>query len=295
MPGRKKSRKSQAAAARRLRESVLRGMLRELKKTGLYNPRKAPGEKILKLTRSRASSIRAAFQRLGDLSRRSVFAKFPRRAGKEAGEIGKEVERIGGTITRTGAFLPREEGELRRGEAVFRRNRQTGIWTARQTYTWTDKKTGARRTQSAELFLAGPEALEAQEKALRKYFEAAAKGMGPNQAIRFAIGGPQGNVSRRSFRSWDVFSNYVRGYRRDPRAQATFMASLTIYRVERETPRATRYRVPVGWVNARGRYQEAAPEMLWPGGILPLPAAEAKRLAEKSRVRKKSRPRRKNS
>ena len=263
--------KAARAAARlekkRATEANLRAEMAQLATFGLYNP------KGRALTKSRKATIRKRFIEYEDLQRHAVFAPFPTRKKSERSKIASEVTRSGGKATRRGVFLPREEGELRKGDVRLVKDRATGLWEARQTYRYTNAQ-GERRTITATRYLEGAEALERQEAILRRKFDAMQKSLGKNEAIRFTIGGPQGNVSRASFRSWDAFKRRVMAYRRDPRAQASFMASLTVYVAAKESPQSRRYRVPVAWADKRGRRRNAAPENLYAGGLFPMPKAD---------------------
>lgn len=267
------ARANETAADKRKRraaeDKVYRAELEALRRAGIYSPKRHEGERTLTLTKSRKAAIRRGVAELDSLADRTVFVAYPKSA-KARKTIATQVTKQGGKATRTGVFLPREEGELRRGSTRFVHDRSTGLWEVRQSYTYTNQA-GERVTVGQTRFLDGAAALERQEAKLRKRFQALEAGLEKNQAVRFTIGGPNGNVSRASFRTWDNFKARVLGYRRDPAAQAAFMESLTVYVAERESPRAKSYRVPVAWADKRGRKHTAAPENLYPGGLFPKP------------------------
>lgn len=260
----KSERRQSDRAIASARNAELRAQLAQVRALGLYTP------KGNALTKGRKEAIRKAARQAEALTKGAIFVAKPTRSKSAWREIGAKVRAQGGTVTRKGAFLPREGGELSKGSAKLVRDPETGMWVAEQVYHYTDRE-GHRRTVSASLFLDGPEALSQQQEKLRKRFDRLQSTLGKNEAIRFTIGGPQGNVSRASFRTWDAFERRVMAYRRDPRAQATFLASLTVYVARHERDGVRSYRVPVAWADKAGRRRDASPENLYPGGLFPAP------------------------
>ena len=257
------------------KSAELRAELQQVRAFGFYTPRLQPGESVAALTRSRKAAVRRAFRQLEAVQKGHVFASYPRTTKQTKKQIAQQVKAQGGRPTRKGVFLPREEGELRKGSTRIVRDKATGLWQAEQVYRYTDRM-GVRREIKVERYLDGADALMRQEESLKKRFDRMAADLPKDQAIRFTIGGPNGNVSRRAFRNWRQFIAYVNGYRRDPAAQASFMASLTIYTAGKESLRSHEYRVPVAWADRAGRRHEAAPEMLYEGGRFPKPAQKGR-------------------
>lgn len=254
----RKSSKIQQAAVKRAKDSELRAQRAELRAYGLYEA------KGTELTRGRKQRIRRAYAALENYKRNAVFAPLPKgKAAKQ--QVQGIVKRHGGKVTRRGVFVEREQGEMRQAGTTTRlvRDRSTGLWEIEQI------RVGETQTITSHIYLDGLEALEAQEKLLKKKFDRLAAGLAKNERIRFVIGGPNGNVSRRAFSNWASFKVYVMAYRRDPRAQASFMASLVVYVAARTSPSVRDYRVPVAWADKLGRRRDAAPEHLYEGGLFP--------------------------
>lgn len=253
-----KERKAADRALKRAKDAELRAQAAELRAYGLFQAKGSA------LTRGRKQRIRAAHITLENYKRNAVYAPLPK--GKAAKrQVQGIVARHGGKVTRKGVFVARESGEMQQRGTTTRlvRDRETGLWEIEQV------RRGETMTVTSHIYLDGLEALEAQEKILKRKFERLVKGLGKNERIRFTIGGPNGNVSRRAFSSWETFKVYVMAYRRDPRAQASFMASLVIYIAAQTSPSARDYRVPVAWADKLGRRRDAAPEHLYDGGLFP--------------------------
>jgi hypothetical protein len=250
-------------AIERAKERELKAQTAELRAVGMFQPK--AGE----LTRGRKQRIRAAHRELEDRKQDSYFAAYPTQVAAEKRKIAALAKSQGDQVTRRGVFVPREMGEMR-GAAVVVKERGTGLWKIKITNRFTDKKTGKRRVRTSEKYLDGMEAIAAVEPMLQRRVERAIAGLGKGEGIRFTIGGPMGNVSRATFHNWEGMRKYLESYRKDPRAMAAFMASLTIYTVRKERPTSGTYRVPTGWVDAAGRLHEAAPENLYGGELFPV-------------------------
>lgn len=298
------STKSARRAVIRAKDAELRAQLSALRSLGLYDVKiSTPAETIQgvgiklralvtgdgtertpALTRGRKQRIRAAYKELEALQRSAIYAPYPSIKPEEKAKVAALVKSGGGRVTRKGVFIKRDEGEMRAGETQLVRERDTGLYKIVQINRYTDKR-GRRKTVRAEAYLDGIEALERQEAALRKRFDRAKAGLGKNERIRFAIGGPNGNISRASFSSWETFRARVMAYRRDPRAQATFMASLTVYVASTESPRSRTYRQPVAWVDNAGRLHRPGSDNLYGGELFPVPDSNKKRKSPRRRNR----------
>lgn len=251
-------RRARDRAIKRAKDAELRAQRAELRAYGLYETRGA------ELTRGRKQRIRRAHIALENYKRNAIYAPLPK--GKAAKrQVEGIVKRHGGKVTRRGVFVEREAGEMRLPGTSTRliRDRETGLWEIEQI------RVGETQTITSHVYLDSLEALEAQEKVLKRKFDGLAKNLAKDERVRFTIGGPNGNVSRRAFSSWETFKVYVMAYRRDPRAQASFMASLVVYVAARTSPGVRDYRVPVAWADRLGRRREAAADHLYDGGLFP--------------------------
>lgn len=253
-------------ATRKAKLAEIKAQYAAVKSAGLYQPTGA------ELTRGRKQRLRAAYRKLEDLSKKTVFARYPSVKPAEKDKVAALITKRGGVATKRGVFLPVEGGETRRGDTSLVRDRETGLYEIRLKY---QRSTGYQG--QVRYFIDGLASIEAQEKKLKKQFDAMVLAKKKNQALRFVIGGPNGNVSKRSFQSWDVFRQYLNHYRRDPAAMASFMAELSVIMVEK-IGRETTYRQVTGqWADKRGRVREVAPDYLFDGGVLPRPKRQTRK------------------
>ena len=267
-----RERKNLAAREARARDREYRAKIAELQKLGLYAPRATPADirhasadvrETLRLrpfaplraadvllTPARMRSINRAWRQAENLGTGAVFAPMPGKASAEdRATIRREVERAGGRVTRTGVFLPRAEREMRQPAGRLVYDRSLGLWTVKVSKTVGRK--GDRRTITEIRPLAGQDALEKTKNKFIKKFDKA-EFNSKKERLRFIIHGR--NVSRRSFRSLLELFNYAEGYRKAAAAQATFLNSLTIIRVTRNT--SGEWMRPTGKLAARGKWAD---------------------------------------
>lgn len=229
---------------RRAEKSEEKAKLLQVRNLGLYSPRlTAPNAT---LTRSQKAALNKAFRQAEALAKGAVFAPYHGQRKPARKEIAKAARQAGGRATSKGVFLPRADREMRVSAGTLRKDPNTGLWEITVKKTFLDKR-GHQRTLTEIRPLAGMEALTASQDKLARRFDRV-KIDKRTQRIRFQIHGR--NVSRRSFRNIAEAMQYAMGYRSGPRAQSTFLESLSFFVVEKERSRWT---APVGWVNSRGR------------------------------------------
>lgn len=253
-----------AREKRRLKTRELQLEYEQVRRLGFYTPRLETGERLTAATatKKRAATIRKAFRQLEALQRGAVFAPYPTRSQAQRKVIARQVRAGGGKVTKRGVYLPRAEREARAPAGKLVRD-ASGDWIMQVPVRWTGQG-GQQHVQTEYRALDGARDLTNQEARLKARFDALQ--LGKNERVRFRIGGADGNASRLSFRSFEAMQRHMLRYRKDARATATFMRSLTMYVVTKPSPRSRVYNTPVAWVDAKGRRREASTENL--GGVM---------------------------
>lgn len=197
------------------KDADFRERLKVVKSYGLYSPVENT------LTPSRKAAINKATRQLDALSNGAVFASTSGMSKKVRKEIERDVKREGGKVTKRGVFLPRSAHEIkaRTGKIVY--DKDVGSYKI-----IVQKKTKTGKLIREDRYLKGKQSLENVTDRVQK--KIGKLKLAKNQRIRAVLGGANGNVTRRSFRTVKGLLNYLYHYRKDARALATFINQVSI-------------------------------------------------------------------
>lgn len=197
------------------RSAVYRQKVKLVKEYGLYSPISN------KLTRSRKASVNKAWRQLEGLNKGAVFASTKGRTKAQKRKIARDIKKEGGRVTKAGVFLPRSESELKKKTGKLVYDKDIGSYKI-----IVEKKTKTGKLIREDRYIRGERSLEKITERMQK--KLAKLKLTGRQRIRAVLGGANGNVTRRSFRTIKGLLNYLHHYRKDPRALATFMNQATI-------------------------------------------------------------------
>lgn len=224
--------KQRATLDRELKKAKTRELqveLVQLRSLGIYSPI-LEGDQF---TKSQRYSIRKKFRLAQDMQRHGVFAEFPKNITKSQRlQIIKMSKARGGKATKRGIYIPRNEKELKGGKGRIIREADTGLFKVSVTKTFKTRE-GRTIQRKEDRYLDGEIALLAVEKKLKRRVDRIVKELEPKERMIFAIGGPDGNRSHRSFRSFNEMKSYLEGYKSADTTHGltTLMASLSILRI----------------------------------------------------------------
>lgn len=228
----------------------LRAETVQLQQLGLYSPILSGPE----FTRGQKQTIRRKYRLAQELSKYGAFAPYPKSISKsEKSRLITMTRKRGGQATKKGIFLLRNEKELKTLKGKLKYEKDTGLYKMVVTKRFKNKE-GRIVIRTEQRYLDGESAMIAVEAKIRKRIEKIK--LRPGERLRFAIGGPDGNLSHSSFANFEQLMRYTEHYRNTPEGLASFRASLTIYTVREG--RGGRYNVPGRSVDIHGR-QQATP------------------------------------
>lgn len=270
-------------AVDRARDKETQAQLIQVVNLGIYSPRLHRPE----LTPAQKRTVKKKFRLATLLAERGVFAPFPKGSTRKTkNTLIKLAQQRGGQGTSKGIFVLRSDKELKQGRGKIIRERDTGLYKIQVVKTFKSRKSGTV-TRTEQRYLDGESAIIAVEKKLKARL--AKMTVRPNERLRFAIGGTDGNISHRAFNSLEKMIEYASAYRGTTADRANFLASLTIYKVAKK---GKYYDLPVSYLDAKGRERDADADMVQHF----MDARGMRAIAQKKIVkpRKKTDPRRRN-